>query len=347
MRGMTPDQVEAVLVEEEANIARSRARQMAMLQLADAMQLPTADGCRSLQEWATGRLDVAPETAARMVRTARRLADTPQLARRLAEGEIGFDRAEVSSRIPPSEDPDRLEGLDIPALRRLAAKHRRITAADDHRAHLDQHVQLQPNLDESKWRVWGELDSYGGTVVSKKLTERADQLPALPDGERHGLGYRRAVALVELCESDGSASPSTPLITVFVDDTGAEIEGGTPVGPAILDKVACTGALEVIKTVEGKPLGVGRRSRIVPPRLRRYVLHRDGGCVVDGCNSRYRLEAHHRNHWTEGGPTEPENLVTLCWFHHHVVVHGMGYRIDSTLGPGRIRFIKPRARDPG
>jgi hypothetical protein len=39
--------------------------------------------------------------------------------------------------------------------------------------------------------------------------------------------------------------------------------------------------------------------------------------------------------------------VTLCWFHHHVVVHGWGYRIDTRLGNGRLRFLKPGTDPPG
>ncbi len=40
MRVLTPDQLEQALLQEEANIARSRARQMQLIHLADAMQLP-------------------------------------------------------------------------------------------------------------------------------------------------------------------------------------------------------------------------------------------------------------------------------------------------------------------
>jgi hypothetical protein len=44
MEGNTPDQVEQALLEEEAAVARARGRQMKLIQIADAMQLPTADG---------------------------------------------------------------------------------------------------------------------------------------------------------------------------------------------------------------------------------------------------------------------------------------------------------------
>jgi hypothetical protein len=346
MRGTTPDQVEQILLAEESIIAAARGRQMAALALAAQMQLPTADGCKSMREWVAGRLDLSSETAYRLTSTATRLSDEPELARRLVDGELSFDRAEALARIPREARGPWLEGLDIHGLRRVAARHRRMTRADDHASHAASHLTLQPNLDDSRWAMWGDLDGYSGSVIDKVLTEIADELPALPDETRPGLAYRKATALTALCEESRPTGLSTPLITVFVDDKGVEVAGGTTVGPEILDKIACSGSLEVIRTESGRPLGMGRRSRIIPNRLRRFVLHRDGDCTADGCSSRYRLEAHHIVPWSEGGPTDPENLATLCWFHHHVVVHGWGFRIDPSLGPGRIRFLKPGSDPP-
>lgn len=348
MRGLTPDQVEQALRAEESIIASARGRQMALLGLAAAMQLHTADGCRTIREWVVGRLDLSPESAFRLTSTASRLADAPDVAHDLVNGEITFDRAEALSRIPAGERANWHLGLDIPGLRRLASKHHPRSRQDDHISHQASRLAMQPNLDKSNWRVWGDLDGYSGSVVDKVLTERGDEIGVLPDGSRPGLEYRRAAALTALCEdSQPSGNGNTPLISVFVDELGAEMAGGTPVGPEVLDKVACVGSLEVILKGDGKPLGIGRRSRVIPGRLRRFVLHRDGGCVADGCTSRYRLEAHHKVPWSEWGPTEPDNLITLCWFHHHVVIHGWGYRIDERFGSGRIRFIKPPdGRDP-
>jgi hypothetical protein len=218
---------------------------------------------------------------------------------------------------------------------------------DDHQAHIRQQLNLQPNLDESMWRVWGELDGHAGPLVTKVLTEEGDQIGHLPDGTRPGLAYRRAVALARICEERRPSEGSTPIITVFLDSMGIEVEAGTTVGSEILDRVACAGSLEVVKVEDGHVLSMGRRSRVIPTKLRRFVMHRDGGCTAEGCTSRYRLQVHHIVPWSEGGPTDPENLTTLCWFHHHVVVHGWGYRIDDRLGPERLRFIRPGHDPPG
>ncbi len=75
MKVFTPDQLEQALLHEEASIARSSTRQTELLGLVDEMQLPTADGCKSMREWVSGRLDISPETAYSLTTTARRLAD--------------------------------------------------------------------------------------------------------------------------------------------------------------------------------------------------------------------------------------------------------------------------------
>lgn len=181
--------------------------------------------------------------------------------------------------------------------------------------------------------------------MNKVLTEKADLIGELPNGDRPGLGCRKAMALVNKCETNTGGAGSTPVITVFVDSDGAQVEAGTSIGPEILDKIACSGSLEFIKTADGEPLSVGRRKRVISSRLKRFVLHRDGACTAEGCTSRYRLEPHHKQPWSEGGPTDADNLVTLCWFHHHVVIHGWGYRIDASRGSGRLRFT-PSGHDP-
>ena len=160
MRGWTADQVEQALLADEAIIAAARARQLANLALAAQMQLPIADGCRTLKEWVAGRLDVSLETAYRLSSTAHRIADDPGLARALLNGEITFDRAEVMSRIPIEDRADWQAGVDINGLRRIAARHRRMTRVDDHRSHAASELTMQPNLDESRWRLWGDLDGY-------------------------------------------------------------------------------------------------------------------------------------------------------------------------------------------
>ena len=54
-----------------------------------------------------------------------------------------------------------------------------------------------------------------------------------------------------------------------------------------------------------------------------YVEHRDGGCVLPGCNQQRWLHIHHIRHWENGGPTESPNLCALCPMHHRLLHAGL------------------------
>jgi hypothetical protein len=330
-RGLSTDQLERRMLDRRALVARLAAEDFADLNEIDRRQVATGDGCKSLSEWVAARFDLGLDTARRMVRTMRRAAGRPDLTCALSDG-VSFDRVEALSRTP--EDVGLLEHMDVGGVRREAARRARISAADERRSARDRFLVMQPSLDESWWKVWGGLDGPSGSLVDKVLTEKGDDLPIIPDGATGDGSWRKATALVEVC-SNGGMPPAQ--VTVFVDATeaagtggqaGVTLGSGPRVGAEALQAVLCDAVTEVIAlTHDGRPLEYGRSSRTVPPRLRRVILHRDGGvCAADGCDSRYRLEAHHVVPWSRGGTTDPENLTTLCC------------HINST-GPLRIREL--------
>ena len=71
----------------------------------------------------------------------------------------------------------------------------------------------------------------------------------------------------------------------------------------------------------GPVLSVGRRTRTIPPHIRRALEERDRGCRFPGCASRF-TEAHHVRHWADGGETSLSNLLLLCRRHHRAVHEG-------------------------
>ncbi len=203
---------------------------------------------------------------------------------------------------------------------------------------------------------------FDGRVVDKVLTELADEFPPLPDGTRESRSARTADALVMICQDSrssgepGSASEG-PVASVFVDallaaasnaEAGVWIAEGPRVGPAAVRAILCNGTVEVTALTEtGEPLAVGTASTSIPPRLRRHIIHRDGGAgTLDGCRSRYRLQVHHVRPRSAGGHNHPDNLATVCWFHHHVVIHGRGYQLDPASPPQRRRFLRSRRGPP-
>jgi hypothetical protein len=76
------------------------------------------------------------------------------------------------------------------------------------------------------------------------------------------------------------------------------------------------------------PLDVGQ-SDGVPSHLRRLVVLRDQGCQFPGgCDQPAAgCEPHHVIHRADGGRTSLTNLKNYCYWHHHVVLHQMGWKL--------------------
>jgi hypothetical protein len=76
------------------------------------------------------------------------------------------------------------------------------------------------------------------------------------------------------------------------------------------------------------PLDVGETDDI-PVHLRRLVALRDQTCQYPGgCDQpASSCEPHHVVHRTDGGHTSLTNLKGYCWWHHHVVLHELGWTL--------------------
>ena len=126
------------------------------------------------------------------------------------------------------------------------------------------------------------------------------------------------------------------------ESSGAEFDNGRSVAVETARRLGCDGALVgVVEGAQGEPLAVGRRTRAVPPAIRRALRVRDGGCRFPGCDRTRFTHAHHIKHWADGGDTALDNLVTLCSFHHRQVHEGgFGVRMNE----GEIEFLHPDGR---
>ena len=67
-----------------------------------------------------------------------------------------------------------------------------------------------------------------------------------------------------------------------------------------------------------QPLAVGRAHRFATPAQRVALAVRDGGCIL--CHRpAAECQAHHLTDWAEGGRTDLDQMVLLCWTHHRQV----------------------------
>ena len=122
-----------------------------------------------------------------------------------------------------------------------------------------------------------------------------------------------------------------------------EIEHGPALPAETVRRLGCDcSAVILLENAQGEPLDVGRKTRSIPPALRRALNARDQGCRFPGCTHTRYVQAHHVRHWAQGGETKASNLVTLCSFHHRRVHEG-GVNVQ-VLDDGAFRFVRPDGR---
>ncbi|MBI2242499.1 MAG: DUF222 domain-containing protein, partial [Nocardioides sp.] len=104
------------------------------------------------------------------------------------------------------------------------------------------------------------------------------------------------------------------------------LETGEKISPAQARRLACeAGIIPAVLDGNSQPLDLGRRRRLFTDYQRIAMLVRDRGCRAEGCQRTTGLHAHHKTRWTDGGPTDLANAITLCpW--HHARAHDSSYR---------------------
>ena len=93
-------------------------------------------------------------------------------------------------------------------------------------------------------------------------------------------------------------------------------------------RLCCDGHTVILgKDENGEPLSIGRRSRTVPQAIKRALRAKDKGCRFPGCHHTRFVDAHHVEHWSNGGETSLDNLMLLC-SRHHKLIHEGGFTIE-------------------
>ena len=352
------------LKDAQGEIDRLRGRQLAWLKMVIRHRGIVRDGYRSLVDWTASRLDI-PHTVARdLAYLARRLDDDHiDLIRR---GHLPFDRTVAEQRLLQAgagpADVAASEDLDLGAVAKLATRFRKLGRGDERSAFERQYVNLRVSEDGTAWHLSGRLTATDGQVVRQALDRRADQIPPLTadNGTEGELtpAQRQAIGLTTMAQDDldqhlqpGDPAGREPVIMLIKDETlaegsgntqGVEVFNGPRVGPQAVEAVECEGRTEEITIQDGQVVDIGPTRRHIPKRLRRAVLARDRKCVIDSCQSSYRLQTHHVIPRSDGGTNTADNLATLCWYHHHIAIHRHGQQIDPHTPPHRRRLLPPR-----
>jgi hypothetical protein len=348
------DQVEQVLSHLLSGLAVFQAQVCEWLIEADLSQQFLADGARDLVQWVSARFGLRHPTAAQLVRVARRLEDLPVLRQRLTAGEVSLDQADAISKLATAETEEAVieecMGWSNAALDRATQRALPPSTEVALEAIRERWLSIQYTLDGIRGRMNADLPGAEMHIVEEAVRAHTDRIPPNPEtGMFDPYPARLADGLVELCATSGDESKSSVQVTVFADlealtdssaTTGvAELEAGPVIASETARRLACDSTVECVITDHGRVLGIGRRSRLIPAWLRRQLWFRDGGCRFPGCPERHFIHGHHRKHWADLGPTDLENLILLCGYHHRFL-HEHGWTIDD--GPdGKLVFRRP------
>ena len=183
----------------------------------------------------------------------------------------------------------------------------------------------------------GDLDDVAGSLLRRALdSAMAGDLP----GDTRDPAKRRADALEEIARyyldhgdlpfEDGRAPHLTIGFDLLRDGVPGKIRDweGPRASIAQMARLACEASIAGMPLdPNGAPLTMGRDIRDANRAQRRALARRDGGCRFPGCDRlAWRCHPHHVCEWDrDHGPTDLDNLVLLCAFHHGVV-HRKGWR---------------------
>jgi Domain of unknown function (DUF222)/HNH endonuclease len=350
---LTRDELEAQITELAGHLNAATYRRLTVIAEFDRRHGWNDGSLHSCAHWLNFKVGLNLGAAREKVRVAHALPGLPKIAAAMARGELSYSKVRALTRVATAATEDTLLMIALHG----TAYHVETTVRYFRRAleaaELSRDAQQQHTRSVSYW-----YDEDGSLVLKARLPALAGAslvkaldvaLTALPNTslnvklatEEH-LTYqaRRADALAFVAEAYLQHGPGDLKtadryqVVVHVDaETLKERSAGRSQiadGPSIpvetVRRLTCDGSVvRLVETELGEPLDVGRKTRTIPAAIRRALNARDVGCCFPGCTSRRYLDAHHIEHWADGGETKLANLITLCRTHHRLVHEGGGW----------------------
>jgi hypothetical protein len=168
-------------------------------------------------------------------------------------------------------------------------------------------------------------------------------------GPMHVQRGHALAGLLELLDPDKlpahGGDASALIVTIGLDELRSELAAGTVIGHDVdrisageARRLACTADLiPAVLGSDSEVLDLGRTSRLFSRAQRKALRIRDQRCRAEGCNVPVAwTEAHHKDPWARGAPTDLDNGISLCGFHHHRC-HDDAYEHEY-LPSGDVRY---------
>jgi hypothetical protein len=339
-----------VLKQIEGSIRRQKLESIAELQ---RRRVWRDDGAKDMAQWVAARCDECRWRSRRWVDAAQAIEGLPEIRRALSRGALSLDKVCELTRFAT---PETEVGLVAWARGSLWGRSRRGPT----RRRSIRSRRSKPTTTPARFS--------GGTRTTAGCTWRASCQPIrvrpwsrrssgsrtgcrlIPTRSASTLDARRADALVALSSQAIADDPDSARarVNLHVDlaaltaRSGSRVlESGGIVHPQLASLLCCDSIVQsVIHGDGGHTVGIGWASRNVPEWLHRQLRLRDGGCTFPGCHHKRYVKAHHIWWWEWGGPTNLDNLVYVCEFHHKLI-HVHGWRVELGKRAGVVYWFKP------
>ncbi len=325
-------------------------------------------GFKSCAEWLNFKCGLGLNAARERLRTAHALPGVPKIQTAFAEGRVSFSKVRAMTRISTPDNEDLLLSIAHHGtayhVERFVSEYRRCERLNEPGVAEQLHArrEFEYYRDEDGCLVIkARLPAEQGELVLRALEHAMDnaaedvseEVTAETSEAREPISARRADALCDIAESylnhpeNTGSTADRYQVVLHVQSQGkassAHLESGPHVTAETSERIACDCCVTTIEeNAQGEPLNIGRRSRTIPPPMRRALMARDGGCRFPGCTSKRYCDGHHIQHWQHGGETSLDNLVLLCR-HHHRLVHEGGFDC-KTSDTGEVYFVDRRHR---
>ena len=265
-------------------------------------------GFLTCAHWLTWRIGLAPGAARERVRVARALGDLPLISEAMRRGELSYSKVRALTRIAT---PDTEQSLVVGKVRADALA---LVAESALKGGLD------PGSSGDRYQV---VVHVNGEELTAQQSATADNRTHVPAGT-----------------SRAGVPAGTPALPGAVN--GAWLGNShVPVSAETARRIACDAGSVSMTHRNGQVLSVGRKTRTIPPPIRRALEFRDQGCRFPGCTSQH-CDAHHIVHWADGGETKLSNLVLLCRRHHRLLHEG-GFSVKMNEERA-VQFLDKRGR---
>jgi len=322
-------------------------------------------GFHSCAHWLNFKCGIDLNTARERVRVAHALGKLPKIDARFATGALSYSKVRAITRIADESNEDKLLHLAKHStahhVEKIVAKFRTAKRLQETDLAQEQHDSRQLNYHydaDGSLVIKGRFPAEQGALILKALEMAMERqygenvsAETSEDIEREPISMRRADALAEVAETYMNSEPvpnSTAdryqvVVHVSAETSmdGPHIEDGPNVSAETSRRIACDASLIGVKEDEnGEPLSIGRKTRAIPPAMRRALRMRDKGCRFPGCTNDRFVDGHHIKHWADGGETRLDNLVLLCRHHHHLVHEG-GFACEK-IKDGEVEFRDQR-----